>query len=171
MIVGTRKSLEELQEMLSGYKKILLSGCDTCVAECASGGRREVSELAAALQLAFQLAGKEVELKESSVDRQCIHEFLLDVVDLAQDYDAVLSLACGAGVQALAAKLEKIPVFPALNTLFHRRDGRTGTLAGELPGLRRLPARLYRWYLPHFPVCQTAAQRTLRRRQQWPVRN
>ena len=118
MIVGTRKSLEELQEMVSGYKKILLSGCDTCVAECASGGRREVSELAAALQLAFQLAGKEVVLKESSVDRQCIHEFLLDVVDLAQDYDAVLSLACGAGVQALAAKLEKTPVFPALNTLF-----------------------------------------------------
>ncbi len=120
MIVGTRKSLEELQEMLSSHKKILLSGCDTCVAECASGGRREVAELAAALQLAFQLAGKEVELKESSVDRQCIHEFLLDVVDLAQDYDAVLSLACGAGVQALAARLEKIPVYPALNTIVSR---------------------------------------------------
>jgi ferredoxin len=118
MIIGTRKPLAEIQGMLSGYKKILLSGCDTCVAECASGGRREVAEMAAALQLAFQHAGKEVELKESTVDRQCIHEFLLDVIDLAQNYEVVLSLACAAGVQALAARLPKIPVFPALNTLF-----------------------------------------------------
>ena len=118
MIVGTRKSLEELQGMVSGYKKILLSGCDTCVAECASGGRRKCCSLAAALQLAFQLAGKEVVLKESTVDRQCIHEFLLDVVDLAQDYDAVLSLACGAGVQALATKLEKDSGLSGPNTLF-----------------------------------------------------
>ncbi|WP_449243850.1 methylenetetrahydrofolate reductase C-terminal domain-containing protein [Desulfobacca acetoxidans] len=118
MIVGTRKSLAEIQEMLSGFHTILLSGCDTCVAECASGGRREVAELAAALKMGFRLAGREVELKESSVDRQCIHEFLLDVVEMAQGCDAVLSLACGAGVQALAARLEHIPVFPALNTQF-----------------------------------------------------
>jgi len=118
MIVGQRKSLQELQEMLTGYKKILLAGCDTCVAESACGGRRETAELAAALQLAFQMAGREVEIRETSVDRQCIQEFLVDVVAAAQDVEAVLSLACGAGVQALAARLEKIPVFPALNTLF-----------------------------------------------------
>jgi hypothetical protein len=106
MIVGQRKSLQELQEMLTGYKKILLAGCDTCVAESACGGRRETAELAAALQLAFQMAGREVEIRETSVDRQCIQEFL------------VVSLACGAGVQALAARLPETPVFPALNTLF-----------------------------------------------------
>ncbi len=118
MIVGQRKSIQELQEMLKGYKKILLAGCDTCVAESACGGRRETAELAAALQLAFQIAGQEVELRETSVDRQCIQEFLVDVMAAAQECEAVLSLACGAGVQALAARLEKIPVFPALNTLF-----------------------------------------------------
>ena len=118
MIVGTRKPLEEIQDMLKKYDRVLLSGCDTCVAECASGGRREVAELAAALQMAFRLAGKEMEIQESSVDRQCVHEFLLDVVEAAQEADAVLSLACGAGVQALAARLPETPVFPALNTLF-----------------------------------------------------
>jgi ferredoxin len=119
VIVGTRKPLVEIQDMLKNFDRILLSGCDTCVAECVAGGRKEVAELAAALKMAFQMAGKDVvDIRESSVDRQCIHEFLLDVVEEAQNVDAVLSLACGAGVQALAAHLPETPVFPALNTLF-----------------------------------------------------
>ncbi len=118
MIVGTRKPLAEIQEMVKKYDRLLLAGCDTCVAECASGGRREVAELAAALQMAFRMAGKEMAIQEASVDRQCVHEFLLDVVEAAQEADAVLSLACGAGVQALADRLPETPVFPALNTLF-----------------------------------------------------
>ncbi len=88
------------------------------MAECVSGGRREVAELAAALQMAFNLAGKPKDIRETSVDRQCVHEFLLDVIEAAEPADAVLSLACGAGVQALAARLPQTPVFPALNTLF-----------------------------------------------------
>lgn len=118
MIVGVRKSLAELQGMIGNYQKILVVGCDTCVAECASGGRKEVAELSAALELAAQKAGRPLQCLEASVDRQCIQEFLVEVVAAAQEAEAVLSLACGAGVQALAARLEKIPVFPALNTLF-----------------------------------------------------
>jgi ferredoxin len=118
VIVGTRKPLAEIQEMLAGFDRILLAGCDTCVAECVAGGRKEVAELAAALKMAFQMAGKPMDIREASVDRQCIHEFLLDVVEAAANAQAVLSLACGAGVQALAARLPDTPVFPALNTLF-----------------------------------------------------
>ncbi len=118
MIIGTRKPLAEIQEMVKKYDRLLLAGCDTCVAECASGGRREVAELAASLQMAFRLAGQEKDIQEASVDRQCVHEFLLDVVEAAQERDAVLSLACGAGVQALATRLPETPVFPALNTQF-----------------------------------------------------
>lgn len=118
MIVGVRKSLEEIQAMLTGYKRVLLAGCDSCVAECASGGRRETAELGAALKMAYNLANQEKDLVETSVERQCVHEFLIDLVEAAQDAEAVLSLACGAGVQALAARLPKTPVFPALNTTF-----------------------------------------------------
>ena len=118
MIVGTRKPLAEIQDMVKKYDRLLLAGCDTCVAECASGGQREVAELAAALQMGFRLAGQEKDIQETSVDRQCVHEFLLDVVEAAQERDAILSLACGAGVQALAARLPETPVFPALNTQF-----------------------------------------------------
>ena len=105
MIVGTRKPLAEIQDMVKKYDRLLLAGCDTCVAECARGGQREVAELAAALQMGFRLAGQEKDIQETSVDRQCVHEFLLDVVEAAQERDAVLSLACGAGVQALAGSL------------------------------------------------------------------
>lgn len=118
MIVGTRKPLAELQEMVKPYRRLLLVGCDTCVAESASGGRRETSELAAALELAFRLAGMDKDIRETCVDRQCIHEFLLEVVEAAAEAEAILSLACGAGVQALAARLPETPVLPALNTQF-----------------------------------------------------
>jgi ferredoxin len=118
VIIGTRKPLAEIQDMVKKYDRLLVVGCDTCVAECASGGRREVAELAAALDMAFRLAGQEKTIQEASVDRQCVHEFLLDVVEAAQDKDAVLSLACGAGVQALATHLPETPVFPGLNTQF-----------------------------------------------------
>jgi len=118
VIIGTRKPLEEIQEMVKKYDRLLLAGCDTCVAECASGGRREVAELAAALKMAFRLGGMEKDIQEASVDRQCVHEFLLDLVAASQGRDAILSLACGAGVQALAHHLPQTPVFPALNTQF-----------------------------------------------------
>lgn len=118
MIVGTRKPLAEIQDMVRKYDRLLLAGCDTCVAECVAGGLKEVAELGAALEMAFRLEGQEKDFQEISVDRQCIHEFLLEVVEAAQDREAVLSLACGAGVQALAARLPHTPVFPALNTLF-----------------------------------------------------
>ncbi len=118
MIVGTRKPLAEIQGMVAGARRLLVAGCDTCVAECVAGGRREVAELSAALMMASRMAGRQVEIREASVDRQCIHEFLLEVVEAAQGAEAVLSLACGAGVQALAARLPHLPVFPALNTQF-----------------------------------------------------
>jgi hypothetical protein len=39
-------------------------------------------------------------------------------VEKAKDYDAVLSMACGAGVQFVAEMLESMPIIPALNTRF-----------------------------------------------------
>ena len=35
-----------------------------------------------------------------------------------RDYDAICSLGCGAGVQALAERFPKTPVYPGLNTQF-----------------------------------------------------
>jgi hypothetical protein len=118
MVVGERKVLSEIKEMVRPYAKILIAGCDTCTAECLSGGRKQVAELAAALDMAFRLEGKEMEILEISVDRQCIHDFLLDIIDRSGEVEAVLSMACGAGVQSLAERLPGKPIYPALNTMF-----------------------------------------------------
>jgi ferredoxin len=118
MIVGERKNLSEIKDMVRAYDKVLIAGCDTCTAECLAGGRKQVAELAAALDMAFKLEGKEKEIQEISVDRQCIHDFLLDIIEKAEATEAVVSIACGAGVQSLAERLPGKPVFPGINTTF-----------------------------------------------------
>jgi Methylene-tetrahydrofolate reductase C terminal len=118
MVVGERKPLAEIKEMVRPYKKILVAGCETCTAESMSGGRKQVAELAAALEMACRLEGQELEVLEISVDRQCIHEFLLDLIDQAEGVEAVVSIACGAGIQSVAERLPGKPVYPGLNTMF-----------------------------------------------------
>ena len=81
--------------------------------------RRPTSQERVAYQMsAFRLEGKEMEVLEVSVDRQCFHDFRLDVIDTAEGADAVLSGACGAGVKSLAARLPGKAVLPGLNAMF-----------------------------------------------------
>ncbi|MDI6725332.1 MAG: methylenetetrahydrofolate reductase C-terminal domain-containing protein [Smithellaceae bacterium] len=117
MIVGDRKPLEELLGRIGPYKKILLLGCNECVTVCAVGGEREVGVLAAELRLALGKDGKEMEIREQTLERQCDHEYIEQVRPFVDDYEAILSMACGAGVQYVAEKYSK-PVIPAVNTTF-----------------------------------------------------
>ena len=41
MIVGTQKPFDEIWEMVKDHKKILVFGCNTCVAICHAGGGKE----------------------------------------------------------------------------------------------------------------------------------
>ena len=118
MIVGERKPIEEIKKMLAPYKKILLAGCGTCVAVCMAGGEKEVGIIAILLRMAFKMDGKEVEIGEVTVERQCDKEFIQPLADKLKEYDAVLSTACGVGVQFMAEHYDTIPVLPALNTKF-----------------------------------------------------
>lgn len=118
MIVADKKPLAEVMKSLDAAGKILVVGCDTCVAECAAGGRKEVALTASALRIAYESAGKEVEVREAILDRQCVNEFLPGVAEEVQWCDAVLSLGCGAGVQAMARFYPKTYIAPGLNTQF-----------------------------------------------------
>jgi ferredoxin len=118
MITGERKPLAEIKEMIAPFKKILVVGCGTCVAECASGGEKEVGLLSSALRMDTKMAGKEKEVKELTLDRQCVYEFIDQLTEQIDKYDAVLSLACGAGVQAVADVFPDTIILPALNTTF-----------------------------------------------------
>jgi ferredoxin len=118
MIVGEQKPIREIKEMVTPYKKLLILGCGTCVKTCFAGGEDEVATLASSLRLAFKKQGKHLEIEELTIERQCEDAFIQEVARSIADSDAVLSLACGAGVQAIARRFPTTPVLPGVNTTF-----------------------------------------------------
>ena len=118
MITAERKPIDEIMAMIAPYKRVLVLGCGSCVAECAAGGEKETGMLASTLRMANKMEGKEVLIQEKTLDRQCVKDFVILLDDVIDQYDAVLSLGCGAGVQAVAEMFSEIPVLPALNTEF-----------------------------------------------------
>lgn len=118
MIVAERKPFDEITGFIKDCKRILLVGCNECVTVCYAGGKKEVGILASALKMAFTKEGKQLEVKEVTLERQCDHEYLEEIRNIIAEYDAVISLACGVGVQFMAEKYFRTPVFPGVNTLF-----------------------------------------------------
>jgi len=118
MIVAEQKPLEEIKAMLNGAHKVLVVGCGTCVTVCFAGGAKEAAILAASLRMATRLDGAPKEVSDVTVQRQCEWEYLDAIRDRIGEVDAVLSLGCGVGVQALAERFPEARVLPGLNTLF-----------------------------------------------------
>ena len=118
MIVANRKPLDEIKALVKGYNKVLTVGCGTCVAVCLTGGAKEVSMLNAELKLARKKDGDPVAVGAACVERQCDMEFLEELDPLVDEYDALISMACGAGIQFIAERFPEIPVFPAVDTTF-----------------------------------------------------
>lgn len=118
MIVADAKPLDEVFGFVGGFEKVLVLGCGECVTVCQVGGEKEVAVLAQALRLKARAAGKQIEFLENTIRRQCEAEFVAPVLEGTSAVGAVLSLACGVGVNFLAERLGKVPVFPAVDTTF-----------------------------------------------------
>jgi ferredoxin len=118
MIVAHRKNIQDLKDLLAQHKKILVLGCGTCVTVCLAGGEREVGMLSSALRIAYKLDEQDHDIRELTIERQCENEFFEDAIEPIQGVDAVLSLACGAGVQATAERFPNTPVYAGLDTKF-----------------------------------------------------
>ena len=119
MIVAEQKPLEEIKQMIAPYGRVLIIGCGTCMTVCDAGGESEVSFLHSALRLAEKKSGNGTHtFSEYTLKRQCDPEFLDQLGDKVADVDAVLSLGCGIGVQAMAERLPELPVLPGVNTSF-----------------------------------------------------
>lgn len=118
MIVAEKKPIEEIIDEVKGFQKLLIAGCNECVTVCEAGGKKEVGIMASVLRMYFMNEGKKVDIDEVTLERQCDHEYLEEIRDRIDQYDAVLSLACGVGVQFMAEKYFSTPVFPGVNTCF-----------------------------------------------------
>ncbi len=118
MIVADKKPVEEIIGYLKDHKNILILGCNECVTVCEAGGKKEVGVLASALRMNAKKEGKEVKIDELTLERQCDREYLDEIRDSIDQYDAVVSLACGVGVQFTAEQYHNTMVFPGVNTTF-----------------------------------------------------
>ncbi len=118
MIVGEQKPLAEIKASVAPYSRLLILGCGTCVKTCFAGGEDEAATLASALRLAFKKDNRKIKIDEFTVERQCEDEFIKEAATSIARNDAVLSLACGAGVQMVASRFARTPVLPGVNTTF-----------------------------------------------------
>jgi len=134
MIVGQQKPIAEIKETVLSYEKLLILGCGTCVKTCFAGGEDETATLASVLRVAFKKAGKKIEIEELTIERQCEDEFIREAAEAIARNQAVLSLACGAGVQGIAKRFPKMAIYPGVNTTFIGIQEERGVFTEECRG-------------------------------------
>jgi len=119
MIIAERRPIPEILENIAPYSRVLVLGCRGCVAVCSAGGDREVAVLAEAIRLAREREGKPIEVIERTFIRQCDPEYLEPLRELLPQVEAVVSLACGVGVNLIADLYPSARVYPGVDTSFY----------------------------------------------------
>ncbi|MCS7200173.1 MAG: methylenetetrahydrofolate reductase C-terminal domain-containing protein [Caldimicrobium sp.] len=119
MIVAERRALSEILKNIEPFEKIMVLGCRGCVAICSAGGDREVAILAEAIRLGRELQGKPIEVEEETFIRQCDPEYLEPLREIKNRVEAIVSLACGVGVNLIADLYPEIRVYPGVDTTFY----------------------------------------------------
>lgn len=118
MIVAKQKPIKEILDMVRDSKKILILGCKGCVSVCNVGGAKEAAILASALRIAAKREGRSVEVDDHTLERQCDPEYIEELRDMIDGYDAVVSIACGVGPQFISERYPASRVYPGVNTEF-----------------------------------------------------
>ena len=152
----------------SGAKKVFIMGCGECATVANTGGEPRSSRRSRASrpagcevtgwtvgEVACHSGGTALEMRKHA--RQ---------VEAA---DAVLVLACGAGVQTVADATEQ-PGVPGARERVPRQRGPARRVRGALPDVRRLRAGQDRRHLSGHHVPEGAAQRPVRRHVERQVR-
>ena len=118
MIVADRKPFDEILNSIKDYKKIMLMACGGCVTICFSGGAKAAELLASQIKIARKKQGNNIEIIECTPERQCEYEFIDAFKEQIDSVEAVLSIACGVGVQTMSEHIPDTITIPGLNTKF-----------------------------------------------------
>ncbi|MFC1897348.1 methylenetetrahydrofolate reductase C-terminal domain-containing protein [Chloroflexota bacterium] len=130
MIITTQKPLDEVLDYITPYSSILIAGCDGCTQP--PRGLREAKTLSQLLELGSKLRNEDFEFEVTTTAKQCDSYLTASMLKPQMDgVEAVLSLACGAGVQTLANLFPELPIFPAQNTHFMGAEEREGSILEE----------------------------------------
>lgn len=134
MIVAKRKPLAEIVKMIKDHQRILVLGCRGCVSVCSAGGEREVELLASLLRLSRQKEGAELQTIEGTLVRQCDKEYIDAIDEWDGDFDAIVSMACGVGVNFIANHRPLTKVYPGVNTSFMGGSAEQGVWTEQCAG-------------------------------------
>lgn len=129
MIVAELKPIDEIADSIGRFRRVAVVACGGCVSVCLTGGTRNAETLTRDLSHPRHYRSVPPSFEVMTIQRQCEKDFVKAYLAVPQETDAILSLACGAGVQTLAEVFPRLPVIPALNTTF------LGSL--DAPGLWR----------------------------------
>ena len=116
MIISTQKKREEILDCLQQKGKVFLVGCAACATACKAGGEEEV------FKMEEWLASEGKEVTGSVVIEEACHIMragrdLRQHKDQVAGADAILVMACGAGIQSVSGSTDQ-RVIGALNSLF-----------------------------------------------------
>src|SRR3990172_9092557 len=122
MIITKKKAIEEILASLNGKKSVYLFGCDSCAEQCSTGGEKELKEMTRLLEEAgIRVLG--ANLPAETCYRQLVLKAYREDENL-KAAEAVLVLACGAGVRTVADVAdESQPVLPTLDSHFLAATG------------------------------------------------
>jgi ferredoxin len=134
MIIAERKPIDEIVQMTKEYDRVLVLGCRGCVSVCSAGGEREVEILASLLRLGRKKEGRPVEVLEGTLVRQCDREYIDGIDKWEGQYDAIVSMACGVGVNFIANLRPGEMVFPGVNTSFYGGSAEQGVWSEQCAG-------------------------------------
>lgn len=125
MIITKKKEIKAILASLEGKKSVYLFGCNSCAEQCATGGEKELKEMTAILEEnGIKVVG--ASLPEETCYRQLVLKDYRNKPEF-REAEAVLVLACGAGVRTVADSVEETqPVFPALDSFFLATVERVG---------------------------------------------
>lgn len=118
MIVADPKPLAEIAASVARFRHVLVVGCGACVTVCLAGGEREARQMACELSYGRHYTGEAPVFTPAVIERQCEADMVRSFLQIPAGTDAILSLACGVGVQVLAEVFAPLAVIPGLNTTF-----------------------------------------------------
>ena len=159
MIVAERKPIEEIIEEVRTTKRSSLPAAMNA-SPYVKRGKKEVAVLASALRMYFMNQGKKVKIDEITLESQCDHEYLEEIRNNIDQYDAVVSLACGVGVQFMAEKYFEHARLPGVNTCFMGVTEERGVWTNAVRDAANVSGQNRR-HLSGFPLRQEALQRSL----------
>jgi len=129
MIITKQKSNEDILKLLGGRKNVFIVGCGSCAEQCKTGGKEDVQRMKEFLEK----HGKNVTgwiVPDETCHIPLVKRDLRSVDAGLKSSDAVLVMACGAGVSAVRESVE-IAIYPSNDTVSVGNTIRLGQFAGR----------------------------------------